>query len=77
MRSEPCGDACPEPFSPLGWSLGGTKGCIPGVAEGFVGFAVLVALLALMIGSIVCPILTGPRASGHNPPLPLTPTPLR
>ena len=24
----------PEPFSPLGWSLGWMKGCIPGVAKG-------------------------------------------
>ena len=31
----------PEPFSPLGWSLGWMKGCIPGVAEGFVRFGVL------------------------------------
>ncbi len=31
----------PEPFSPLGWSLGWMKGCIPGVAEGFVRFGVV------------------------------------
>lgn len=31
----------PEPFSPLGWSLGWMKGCIPGVANGFVTFGVL------------------------------------
>lgn len=31
----------PEPFSPLGWSLGWMKGCIPGVAGGFVAFGVL------------------------------------
>jgi rifampicin phosphotransferase len=31
----------PEPFSPLGWSLGWMKGCIPGVANGFVAFGVL------------------------------------
>jgi rifampicin phosphotransferase len=31
----------PEPFSPLGWSLGWAKGCIPGVAEGFVRFGVV------------------------------------
>lgn len=31
----------PDPFSPLGWSLGWMKGCIPGVAEGFVQFGVL------------------------------------
>ena len=31
----------PEPFSPLGWSLGWMQGCIPGVASGFVAFGVL------------------------------------
>lgn len=31
----------PEPFSPLGWSLGWIKGCIPGVAQGFIDFGVL------------------------------------
>jgi len=31
----------PEPFTPLGWSLGWMKGCIPGVAQGFVEFGVL------------------------------------
>ncbi len=31
----------PEPFSPLGWSLAWSKGCIPGVAEGFVRFGVV------------------------------------
>jgi rifampicin phosphotransferase len=31
----------PEPFSPLGWSLGWAKGCVPGVANGFVNFGVL------------------------------------
>jgi pyruvate,water dikinase len=31
----------PEPFSPLGWSLGWVKGCIPGVAKGFVAFGVV------------------------------------
>jgi pyruvate,water dikinase len=31
----------PEPFSPLGWSLGWMKGCIPGVAEGFIRFGVV------------------------------------
>jgi pyruvate,water dikinase len=31
----------PEPFSPLGWSLGWMQGCIPGVANGFVAFGVL------------------------------------
>ncbi|MEM9134940.1 MAG: PEP-utilizing enzyme [Actinomycetota bacterium] len=31
----------PEPFSPLGWSLGWVKGCIPGVARGFIGFGVV------------------------------------
>jgi len=31
----------PEPFSPLGWSLGWAKGCIPGVANGFVEFGVV------------------------------------
>ena len=33
----------PDPFSPLGWSLGWAKGCIPGVAGGFVSFGVLEA----------------------------------
>ena len=33
----------PEPFSPLGWSLGWMKGCIPGVAKGFIAFGVLEA----------------------------------
>ncbi len=33
----------PEPFSPLGWSLGWVKGCIPGVARGFIEFGVLTA----------------------------------
>ena len=33
----------PEPFSPLGWSLGWAKGCVPGVARGFVEFGVLEA----------------------------------
>ncbi len=33
----------PEPFSPLGWSLGWAKGCIPGVARGFIEFGVLEA----------------------------------
>lgn len=28
----------PEPFSPLGWSLGWGMGCIPGTAAGFVDF---------------------------------------
>ena len=28
----------PDPFSPLGWSLGWQQGCIPGVAAGFVEF---------------------------------------
>ena len=28
----------PEPFSPLGWSLGWGRGCIPGTAAGFVDF---------------------------------------
>jgi len=31
----------PDPFTPLGWSLGWVKGCIPGVAGGFVAFGVL------------------------------------
>jgi len=31
----------PDPFTPLGWSLGWVKGCIPGVAGGFVEFGVL------------------------------------
>ncbi len=31
----------PEPFSPLGWSLGWMKGCIPGVAKGFIAFGVV------------------------------------
>lgn len=31
----------PDPFTPLGWSLGWAKGCIPGVAGGFVEFGVL------------------------------------
>ncbi len=31
----------PQPFSPLGWSLGWVKGCIPGVANGFVEFGVV------------------------------------
>ena len=31
----------PDPFSPLGWSLGWIQGCIPGVAQGFVDFGVL------------------------------------
>lgn len=31
----------PDPFSPLGWSLGWAKGCIPGVAKGFIAFGVL------------------------------------
>lgn len=33
----------PEPFSPLGWSLGWVKGCIPGVARGFIEFGVVTA----------------------------------
>ena len=33
----------PDPFSPLGWSLGWAKGCIPGVAAGFISFGVLEA----------------------------------
>ncbi len=33
----------PDPFSPLGWSLGWAKGCIPGVAKGFISFGVLEA----------------------------------
>jgi len=31
----------PDPFSPLGWSLGWNKGCVPGVAEGFIEFGVI------------------------------------
>lgn len=31
----------PDPFSPLGWSLGWVKGCIPGVADGFVNYGVV------------------------------------
>ena len=31
----------PEPFTPLGWSLGWVKGCVPGVADGFIEFGVL------------------------------------
>lgn len=31
----------PDPFSPLGWSLGWAKGCVPGVAKGFIAFGVL------------------------------------
>jgi pyruvate,water dikinase len=31
----------PDPFSPLGWSLVWQKGCIPGVARGFVQFGVV------------------------------------
>lgn len=31
----------PDPFSPLGWSLIWTKGCLPGVAQGFVDFGVV------------------------------------
>jgi len=31
----------PDPFSPLGWSLGWIKGCVPGVAQGFIEFGVL------------------------------------
>jgi pyruvate,water dikinase len=31
----------PDPFSPLGWSLGWAKGCVPGVATGFVEFGVV------------------------------------
>ncbi len=33
----------PEPFTPLGWSLGWMRGCIPGVAGGFIAFGVLEA----------------------------------
>ncbi len=33
----------PEPFTPLGWSLGWMRGCIPGVAKGFIAFGVLEA----------------------------------
>lgn len=28
----------PDPFSPLGWSLGWMQGCVPGVAGGYVAF---------------------------------------
>jgi len=31
----------PDPFSPLGWSLGWNKGCVPGVAQGFIDFGVV------------------------------------
>jgi rifampicin phosphotransferase len=31
----------PDPFSPLGWSLGWAKGCVPGVAQGFIDFGVV------------------------------------
>lgn len=31
----------PEPFSPLGWSLAWARGCVPGVAQGFVEFGVV------------------------------------
>ena len=31
----------PEPFSPLGWTLGWQLGCIPGVADGFVSFGIV------------------------------------
>ena len=31
----------PDPFSPLGWSLGWNKGCVPGVAQGFIDFGVI------------------------------------
>jgi pyruvate,water dikinase len=31
----------PDPFSPLGWSLGWNKGCVPGVAQGFIEFGVV------------------------------------
>lgn len=31
----------PDPFSPLGWSLIWTRGCLPGVARGFVDFGVV------------------------------------
>ncbi|MEM9038014.1 MAG: PEP-utilizing enzyme [Actinomycetota bacterium] len=31
----------PEPFTPLGWSLGWGRGCVPGVADGFISFGVL------------------------------------
>jgi rifampicin phosphotransferase len=31
----------PEPFTPLGWTLGWVEGCIPGVADGFVEFGVI------------------------------------
>lgn len=30
----------PDPFSPLGWTLGWRKGCVPGTAGGFVAFGV-------------------------------------
>ena len=33
----------PEPFTPLGWSLGWAKGCVPGVAKGFIAFGVVTA----------------------------------
>ena len=33
----------PDPFSPLGWSLALAKGCIPGVAGGFISFRELSA----------------------------------
>ncbi|MEI8240855.1 MAG: hypothetical protein WCI22_15685, partial [Actinomycetota bacterium] len=31
----------PDPFSPLGWSLGWAQGCVLGVADGYVAFGVL------------------------------------
>ena len=31
----------PDPFSPLGWSLGWQQGCIPGVADGFIKFGAI------------------------------------
>lgn len=31
----------PDPFSPLGWSLGWQQGCIPGVADGFISFGII------------------------------------
>ena len=31
----------PEPFSPLGWTLGWELGCIPGVADGYVEFGAI------------------------------------
>ena len=31
----------PDPFSPLGWTLGWVKGCIPGVARGFIDYGVV------------------------------------